>query len=49
VRVSRAGADGVENLRGWLTTIVARVCLNALQARRAGQKIPSACTSRTRS
>lgn len=35
LRVSRAGADGVENLRGWLTTIVARVCLNALQARKA--------------
>ena len=35
VRVSRAGADGIENLRGWLTTIVARVCLNTLQARKA--------------
>jgi RNA polymerase sigma-70 factor (ECF subfamily) len=35
LRVSRSGADGVENLRGWLTTIVARVCLNALQARKA--------------
>jgi RNA polymerase sigma-70 factor (ECF subfamily) len=35
VRVSRAGADGIENFRGWLTTIVARVCLNALQARKA--------------
>jgi hypothetical protein len=35
LRVSRAGADGVENFRGWLTTIVARVCLNALQARKA--------------
>jgi RNA polymerase sigma-70 factor (ECF subfamily) len=35
VRVSRAGADGVENLRAWLTTIVARVCLNALRARKA--------------
>jgi RNA polymerase sigma factor (sigma-70 family) len=35
LRVSRAGADGIENLRGWLTTIVARVCLNALQARKA--------------
>jgi RNA polymerase sigma-70 factor (ECF subfamily) len=34
LRVSRAGADGVENLGGWLTTIVARVCLNALQARK---------------
>jgi RNA polymerase sigma factor (sigma-70 family) len=33
-RVSRAGADEVENLGGWLTTIVARVCLNTLRARR---------------
>jgi RNA polymerase sigma-70 factor (ECF subfamily) len=32
-RVSRAGADDIENLSGWLTTIVARVCLNALRAR----------------
>jgi RNA polymerase sigma-70 factor, ECF subfamily len=35
LRVSRAGADRIENFRGWLTTIVARVCLNALQARKA--------------
>jgi RNA polymerase sigma-70 factor (ECF subfamily) len=35
LRASRAGADEVENLGGWLTTIVARVCLNALQARSA--------------
>jgi RNA polymerase sigma-70 factor (ECF subfamily) len=33
LRVSRAGAEGVENLGGWLTTIVARVCLNLLRAR----------------
>src|SRR6266542_364504 len=32
VRFSRAGADGVENLGGLLTTIVARVCLNTLLA-----------------
>ncbi len=32
-RVSRAGADDVENLGGWLTTIVARVCLNMLRRR----------------
>jgi len=32
-RVSRAGADDVENLGAWLTTIVARVCLNALRSR----------------
>jgi RNA polymerase sigma-70 factor (ECF subfamily) len=32
-RVSRAGASDVENLAGWLTTIVARVCLNMLRSR----------------
>jgi RNA polymerase sigma factor (sigma-70 family) len=35
VRFAAAGADGVENLRGWLTTIVTRVCLNVLRARAA--------------
>jgi RNA polymerase sigma factor (sigma-70 family) len=33
LRVSRAGADDVDNMGGWLTTIVARVCLNMLRAR----------------
>ena len=33
VRVSRAGADEVENLGGWFTTIVSRVCLNMLRSR----------------
>ena len=33
LRVSRAGTDEVENLGGWLTTIVARVCLNVLRSR----------------
>jgi RNA polymerase sigma factor (sigma-70 family) len=33
LRLSRAGTGGVENLGGWLTTIVARVCLNMLRAR----------------
>ena len=32
-RVSRAGADDIENLSGWLKTIVARVCLNKLRSR----------------
>ena len=35
LRVSRAGAGGVENLAGWLTTVVARVCLNMLESRRS--------------
>jgi len=33
LRISRAGANEVENLGGWLTTIVARVCLNMLRSR----------------
>src|ERR671938_625843 len=32
LRVSRADAGGIENLGGWLTTITARVCLDALRA-----------------
>jgi RNA polymerase sigma-70 factor, ECF subfamily len=34
LRLSQAGADDVENLGGWLTTIVARVSLNMLRSRR---------------
>ena|SRR3989442_13948344 len=32
LRASRAGANDVENMGGWLTTVVARVCLNMLQS-----------------
>ncbi|MBD2893263.1 putative ECF RNA polymerase sigma factor SigI [Actinomadura sp. RB99] len=35
LRVGRADTGGVENPAGWLTTVVARVCLNMLEARRA--------------
>jgi RNA polymerase sigma-70 factor (ECF subfamily) len=34
LRLSRSGANEVENLGGWLTTIVARVCLNVLRSRK---------------
>lgn len=34
LRASRSNAAEVENLTGWLTTIVARVCLNMLRSRR---------------
>jgi RNA polymerase sigma factor (sigma-70 family) len=33
LRLSRADATAVDNLGGWLTTVVARVCLNALRSR----------------
>jgi RNA polymerase sigma factor (sigma-70 family) len=35
LRFSHADTSGVENMRGWLTTVVARVCLNMLRARRS--------------
>src|SRR5580693_8769589 len=34
LRVSRAGTADVDNLGGWLTTVVARVSLNMLRSRR---------------
>jgi RNA polymerase sigma-70 factor (ECF subfamily) len=33
VRLSRTDADAVDNLGGWLTTVVARVCLDMLRSR----------------
>src|SRR3982074_3977544 len=33
LRLSRADTSGVENLTAWLTTVVARVCLNMLRTR----------------
>ena len=35
LRLSRSGASGVENLGGWLTTVVARVCLDMLRSRKS--------------
>jgi RNA polymerase sigma-70 factor, ECF subfamily len=35
LRLSRAGAEGIDNLGGWLTTVVARVCLDMLRSRKA--------------
>ncbi len=35
LRLSRSETSGVENLGGWLTTVVARVCLDMLRARRS--------------
>src|SRR5438045_9269612 len=33
LRLSRADSGDIENLAGWLTTVVARICLNMLRAR----------------
>ena len=40
LRVSWAGARDVENLGGWLTTIVARICLNVFGAERPARGRP---------
>jgi RNA polymerase sigma factor (sigma-70 family) len=40
LRLSRSGADGVENLGGWLTTVVSRVSLDMLRTRRSRREDP---------
>ncbi len=40
LKVSRSDTGGVENLGGWLTTVVARVCLDMLRTRRAHREHP---------
>ena len=40
VRLSRSDADEIENLGGWLTTVVGRVSLNMLRSRRARREEP---------
>ena len=39
-RVSRAGSSDVMNLRSWLTTVVARISLNMLRARKVRREAP---------
>src|SRR5215210_6211980 len=40
LRLDRAGAHDVENLGGWLTTVVARVALNMLRSRKTRREEP---------
>ncbi len=40
LRLSRSDTIGVENLRGWLTTVVARVCLDMLRSRKSRHEEP---------
>src|SRR5512138_307983 len=39
LRFSRSDSDGLENLRGWLTVVVARVCLDLLRSRKARREV----------
>src|SRR5215475_4809518 len=48
LRLSRSDPDTIENLGGWLTTVVARVCLNMLASRReqpVGMQLPESVVS----
>jgi RNA polymerase sigma factor (sigma-70 family) len=40
LRLSRSEVSGIENLGGWLTTVVARVCLNQLRSRNSRREQP---------
>lgn len=40
LRLNRAEAAEIENLGGWLTTVVARMCLDMLRARRSRREEP---------
>ncbi len=40
LRLSRSDTSGVENLGGWLTTVVARVCLDMLRSRKSRREVP---------
>ena len=40
LRLSRADAAGIDNLGGWLTTVVARVCIDMLRSRESRREQP---------
>src|SRR5438445_12892296 len=40
LHLSRSDTSGVENLGGWLTTVVARVCLDMLRSRESRREEP---------
>src|SRR5438445_11903048 len=40
LRLARADTSGVDNLGGWLTTVVARLCLDMLRSRNTRREEP---------
>jgi RNA polymerase sigma-70 factor (ECF subfamily) len=40
LRLMRAGTTGIDNVAGWLTTIIARVCLDRLRERKLRNEVP---------
>jgi RNA polymerase sigma factor (sigma-70 family) len=47
LRLARAETADVHNMRAWLTTVVARVCLDMLRARTARREVPLDAPART--
>ncbi|MFB4308350.1 sigma factor [Actinomadura sp. GTD37] len=48
LRLSRTNADRIENLNGWLTTIVAHICIDMLRTRTSAAKTRSTNAYRSR-
>ena len=40
LRLARQDADAIDNLAGWLTTVVGRVCIDVLRSRKARPEAP---------
>lgn len=40
LRLTEVNADSINNLGGWLTTVVARVCLDSLRSRKSRREVP---------
>ncbi|WP_026872026.1 sigma-70 family RNA polymerase sigma factor [Inquilinus limosus] len=47
LRLSRSDTGGIDNLSGWLTTVVARICLDMLRARRTREETLAALADRS--
>jgi RNA polymerase sigma-70 factor, ECF subfamily len=45
LKLSRSGSQELENLGGWLTTVLARVCLDMLRTRRSRREEPLAAAA----
>src|SRR5262249_14921194 len=40
LRLNRSDTDGIQNVGGWLTTVVGRVCLDMLRSRKLRSEVP---------
>jgi len=40
IRLSRSDADSIDNLAGWLTTVLSRVCLGVLRSDGGHARLP---------